>query len=198
MPIEKDVAASAVQFTSDGAYLVEKGGIRSRIADPIQVAAFGTSEPGTVRELAYTAVRFVDREGKRKKEIVPSSMLVSQPGEFVALLAGRGYLWPPSQELRHKIVGELSIIKPTRRIRVTPVPGWHGQGLCAARRKLYATRAGPKAISTLLQSERSFGRISALGHSKGMERAGRKSLHSLQSSAIGCSRSVRRAEFAVA
>ena len=47
------------------------------------------------RSLAYTAVRFLDREDKRKREIVPSSMLVSQPGEFVALLAGRGYLWPP-------------------------------------------------------------------------------------------------------
>ena len=54
-------------------------------------------------------------------------MLVSQPSEFVALLAGRGYLWPPSQALRHKIVGELSIVKPTRRIRMTPVPGWHGK-----------------------------------------------------------------------
>ena len=126
MSIGKNGEASAIKFLDDGIYVVEKGGVKKRIADPIQVTAFGTSEPGTVRELAYTAVRFVDREDKRKSEIVPSSMLVSQPGEFVALLAGRGYLWPPSQALRHRILGELSIVKPSRRIRVTPVPGCHG------------------------------------------------------------------------
>ncbi len=78
MSIEKDVVANAVQFWNDGVYLVEKGGVRKRIADPIQVTAFGISEPGTVRELAYTAVRFVDREDKRKKEIVPSSVTTSR------------------------------------------------------------------------------------------------------------------------
>ena len=127
MSFGKNVEASAIKFLDDGIYIVEKGGVKKRIADAIQVTAFGTSEPGTVGALAYTAVRFVNREDKRKREIVPSSMLVSQPGEFVALLAGRGYLWPPSQALRHKIVGELSIVKPARRIRVTPVPGWHGK-----------------------------------------------------------------------
>ena len=84
MSIKKSVTG-AIQFLDDGVYLVEKSGVRKWIAEPIQVTAFGTSEPGTARELAYTAVRFSDREGKRKKEIVPSSMLVSQPGEFVAL-----------------------------------------------------------------------------------------------------------------
>ncbi len=125
MSIKKNVT-SAIKFLDDGVYLVEKGGVKKRIAEQIQVTAFGTSEPGTARELAYTAVRFLDRESKRKKEIVPSSMLVSQPGEFLALVAGRGYLWPPTRALRHKIIGELSIVKPARRIRVTPVPGCHG------------------------------------------------------------------------
>ena len=126
MSIKKNVTG-AIQFLDDGVYLVEKNGVRKRIAEPIQVTAFGTSEPGTAREQAYTAVRFLDRDGKRKKEIVPSSMLVSQPVEFVTLLAGRGYLWPPTRPLRHKIIGELSIVKPTRQIRVTPVPGCHGK-----------------------------------------------------------------------
>jgi putative DNA primase/helicase len=127
MSFAKNAEASAIKFLDDGVYIVEKGGVKKRIADPIQVTALGTSEPGTARELAYTAVRFLDREGKRKKEIVPSSMLVSQPGEFVTLLAERGYVWPPTQPQRHKIVGELSIVKPVRRIRVTPVPGCHGK-----------------------------------------------------------------------
>ena len=125
MSIKKDVTG-AIQFLDDGIYLVEKSGVRKRIAEPIQVTAFGTSEPGSAREQAYTAVTFLDRDGKRKKEIVPSSMLVSQ-GEFVTLLAGRGYVWPPTRPLRNKIIGELSIVKPTQRIRVTPVPGCHGK-----------------------------------------------------------------------
>ena len=166
MSIGKNVEASAIKFLDDGVYIVEKGGVKKRIADPIQVTAFGTSEPGTVRELAYTAVRFVDREGKRKKEIVPSSMLVSQPGEFVALLAGRGYLWPPSQALRHRIVGELSIVKPARRIRVTPVPGWHGKSYVLPGESYTPKGPDRQAFSTLLQPERSFGRISAFRHSE--------------------------------
>ena len=80
MSFAKNAEASAIKLLDDGVYIVEKGGVKKRIADPIQVTALGTSEPGTARELAYTAVRFLDREGKRKKEIVPSSMLVSQPG----------------------------------------------------------------------------------------------------------------------
>ena len=123
----KNASTNAIQFSDDGVYIVEKRGLRERIADLIRVTAFGASEPGTAREEAYTVVRFVDRDGKRKKVIVASHMLVSQPGEFVALLAQRGYLWPPTQALRHKIVGELSILRPDRRIRVTPVPGWHGK-----------------------------------------------------------------------
>ena len=126
MSVEKHIVTGSIGFLDNGIYLVEKSGAKNRIADPIKVTAFGTSEPGTMRELAYTAVRFVDREDKWKSEIVPSSILVSQPGEFAALLAGRGYQWPPTRPLRHKIIGELSIVKPTRRIGVTPVPGCHG------------------------------------------------------------------------
>jgi hypothetical protein len=144
MSIENNVVTNAIKFLNDGVYAVEKGGVKRRIADPIQVTAFGTSEPGTARELAYTVVRFVDREGKRKKEIVPSSMLVSQ-GDFVALLSGRGYLWTSSPSLRHKIVGELSIIKPAGRIHVALVPGWHGKAhSCAPGGKLHFERTRPK------------------------------------------------------
>ena len=122
-----NILTGAIRFLDDGIYLVgKKGGVRKRIADPIQVTAFGTGEPGTARESAYTAVKFLDREGKRKTVIIPSSMLVSERTEFVTLLAGRGYQWPPTRPLRRKIMGELSIAKPVRRIRVTSVPGCHG------------------------------------------------------------------------
>jgi putative DNA primase/helicase len=119
------VAQVTSGFWTTASIIVEKGGAKKRIADPIQVTAFGTSELGAARQQAYTVVRFLDREGKRKKEIVPSSMLVSQPGELVTLLADRGYLWPPTQALRNKIIRDLSVVRPGRRIRVTPVPGWH-------------------------------------------------------------------------
>ena len=105
----------------------------------------------------------MDREGKRKKLIVPSSMLVSEHGEFVTLLAGRGYLWPPIRPLRHKIIGELSIVKPARRIRVTPVAGLPRQLLCTARRKLHSKGARPTTFSTLPQPDCPLGRISTLG-----------------------------------
>jgi hypothetical protein len=93
----KNHVANSIRFLDDGIYLVAKGKGKKRIADPIRVTAFGTSEPGTAREGAYTAVRFLDREGKRKKEIVPSSMLGSQAADSVTLLARRGYLWPPNR-----------------------------------------------------------------------------------------------------
>jgi putative DNA primase/helicase len=47
------------------------------------------------------------------------------PVEFITFLTRHGYIWPPI--LRHKIIGELSVVRPTRRIGVTPVPGWHGK-----------------------------------------------------------------------
>ena len=196
MSFGKNAEASAIKFLDDGVYIVEKGGVKKRIADPIQVTAFGTSEPGTARELAYTAVRFLDREGKRKKEIVPSSMLVSQPGEFVALLAERGYVWPPTQPQRHKIVGELSIVKPARRIRVTPVPGCHGKSYVLPGESYTPKGPDRQTFSTLPQPDRSFGRISALRHSEGMEKAHRETLYSFKPSTIGHSGSVCCAEFA--
>jgi len=124
MSIRKKVVANPIEFLDDGVYVVEKEGVRKRIADSIQVTAFGTSEPGTTREEAYTVIRFVDREGKRKKKIVPSSMLVRRL-EFMSLLARQGYMWPPI--LRHRIIDALSVVRPTRRIRVTSVPGWQGK-----------------------------------------------------------------------
>jgi hypothetical protein len=89
MSIRKKVAANAIEFLDDGVYVVEKEGVKKWIADPIQITAFGISEPG------------------------------------ITFLTRHGYIWPPI--LRHKIIGELSVVRPTRRIGVTPVPGWHGK-----------------------------------------------------------------------
>jgi putative DNA primase/helicase len=59
-----------------------------------------------------------------KKEIVPSSVLSAQPGELIKLLSDRGYLWPASRKMRIQIIAALSVVRPDRDVRVTPVPGW--------------------------------------------------------------------------
>ena len=53
-------------------------------------------------------------------------MLTTQAQEFICLLSKRGYLWPAISQERIRIIGALSVVKPGRNIRVTSVPGWHG------------------------------------------------------------------------
>ena len=54
-------------------------------------------------------------------------MLITHCKEFTTLLSKRGYVWPSNRDLRAKIIGALSMEKPSRDIRVTDVPGWHGK-----------------------------------------------------------------------
>lgn len=115
-----------IEFREDGIFLAQGDENANRIADPIFVTAFETSDPGTNRELAFTEVKFQNRKGKWRKAIVSSSMMVVQPSEFIALLSNRGYMWPSTPTVRSRIVCALSIVKPSRHIRVTSVPGWHG------------------------------------------------------------------------
>ena len=115
------------RFRKDGIYVVDDKNIRTRIADPIRVTAFATSDPGTAREQALTQIRFLDRRRKLKTEFVPSSMLTAQSHEFISLLSRLGYVWPPNKKLWPPIIAALSNERPGRHIRVTPVPGWHGK-----------------------------------------------------------------------
>jgi putative DNA primase/helicase len=115
------------RFRKDGIYVVDDKNIRTRIADPIRVTAFATSYPGMGPERAFTVVRFLNRRAKWKTEIIPSSMLTAQTGEFVSLLSTRGYMWPTNKKLWPPIIASLSNERPGRDIRVTSVPGWHGR-----------------------------------------------------------------------
>ena len=119
--------AGKIRLCDDGIYLIKKNKTKSRVADPILVTAFATSDPGTPREQAFTAIKFINRRGKWKKEIISSSMLITRCTEFTTLLSKRGYVWPSNRDLRAKIIGALSVEKPSRDIRVTDVPGWHGK-----------------------------------------------------------------------
>ena len=124
MSTVKSSQIAELQFAEDEIYrIVDER--RERIADPIRVVALGASDPETSREEAYTFVQFVDRDGRRKDVTVPSSILAGPPIEFIKLLARRSYMWPSNARLKHKIVAELSSQKPTKRVQVTFVPGWH-------------------------------------------------------------------------
>jgi putative DNA primase/helicase len=113
-------------FRRDGIYVLDDGNSnRRRIADPIMVIAFATSDGRTNLEEAFVEMKFMDRRGKWKKEIVPASMLAGEPTEFIKLLSGLGYLWP--KHWKREIVSELSVVRPKRNVLVTSVPGWHGK-----------------------------------------------------------------------
>jgi len=120
-------SAGEINFRNDGIYVVDGDGIPTPIASPILVTAFATCNPNTPRETAFTVIKFVNRRDRWKKEIVPASVLTAQPSEFIKLLSDRGYLWPPRKDIRIRIIAALSIIRPDRDIRVTPVPGWCGK-----------------------------------------------------------------------
>jgi Domain of unknown function (DUF927) len=116
-----------VQFRKKGIYYVTAKGARIKIADPILVTAFATSDPGTTREQAFTEIKFLNRRNEWKKEIVSSSMLTTPAHEFISLLSKRGYIWPANPKDRGHVIGALSVVKPARDLCVTFVPGWHGQ-----------------------------------------------------------------------
>jgi Domain of unknown function (DUF927) len=121
------VGAGDVEFHKDGIYSVDGDGRPTRIAAPIVVSAFATSNPNTPRESAFTVIEFVDRRDKWKKEIVPASVLTAQSEQFIKVLSDHGYIWPPNKRTRTQIIAALSIVNPTRHIRVTSVPGQCGR-----------------------------------------------------------------------
>jgi putative DNA primase/helicase len=120
-------SAGEINFCNDGIYVVQEDNVRTRIAPPILVIAYATSNPNTPRESAFTVIKFCNRRGRWKKEIVPSSVFTAVPGELIRLLSDRGYLWPASKIMRTQIIAALSVERPTRHIRVTSVPGQCGK-----------------------------------------------------------------------
>lgn len=131
----------AAKIKHDGIYLINHDKTNTRIAKPIRVIAFGTKAKGTPREQAFTYLKFVNRRNKWKRELVPSSMLITGATELTALLASRGYSWPANRNLRSAIIAVLSEKVPRRDIVVTDVPGWHGKYFVLPGENY--TRAGP-------------------------------------------------------
>ena len=115
-----------IKFRKKGVFLGSEGN-QKRIADPIRVTAFATSNQNTAGEQAFVVIRFLDRRGKWKEEIILSSMLTGSALSFVTFMSGRGYLWPANRKWRAKIIDALSVARPDKNLRVTDLPGWHGK-----------------------------------------------------------------------
>jgi hypothetical protein len=76
------VGAGHIKFRKDAIYTADSEGSLTRIAAPILVTAYATSNPKTPRESAFTVIEFVDRRDNWKKGIVPASVLTAQSEQF--------------------------------------------------------------------------------------------------------------------
>jgi uncharacterized protein (DUF927 family) len=123
----KSKSTPTIKFQKDGIYIDDGKKDPARVADSILVTAFATSDPGTAKEQAFTAIKFMNRHGRWRSVIVPSSLLTSQRTEFITLLSRQGYVWPRNQRMHRQIISALSVVKPTKHFQVTAVPGWHGK-----------------------------------------------------------------------
>ena len=86
-----------IQFLRDGIYIRCRGR-KHRIGDPILVTAFATNEEDAQREQAFVVIKFKNRRGKWRKDIIPSSVLTGNDRDFVARLSALGYLWPSDRK----------------------------------------------------------------------------------------------------
>jgi putative DNA primase/helicase len=114
-------------FREGGIYAVGCDQSPTIIADPIIVTAFASSDQGTQGERAFTQIKFRNRHGEWRKEIIPASMLTAGSRDFISLLSNLGYIWPTNNRLWSRIISALSVERPERQIRVAFLPGWHGE-----------------------------------------------------------------------
>jgi Domain of unknown function (DUF927) len=121
----ESASAGDIQLLKDGVFVRQRGGKR-RIADPILVTAFATNDEDAKREQAFVVIKFKNRYGKWRRDIVSSSMLTGNSRTFVERLSGLGYLWPSDRTIWPRIIAALSAVRPNRHIRIVDVPGWHG------------------------------------------------------------------------
>jgi putative DNA primase/helicase len=68
---------------------------------------------------------FQDKDGKKKIEVVPTSLLTAGTKDFIKRMTDAHYIWPEARTHRERLVGALSVQNPAGRIAVTVVPGWH-------------------------------------------------------------------------
>jgi hypothetical protein len=114
--------AYTVELKNDGVYLLFETGGKKRIADMIIVTALGT---GLQDDAAYTIIKFQDKDGKKKIEVVPTSLLTAGTKDFIKRMTDAHYIWPEARAHRERLVAALSVQNPASRIAVTVVPGWH-------------------------------------------------------------------------
>jgi hypothetical protein len=115
---DRSVSGSSddIRLRKDGVYIVAGEGTLVRVAPPILVTAFATSNPNTARESAFTEIKFENRRGKWRKEIVPASLLTAQSEQFIKLLSERGYLLPPKRAGPKEPLDRSTSNRPTGRV----------------------------------------------------------------------------------
>jgi uncharacterized protein DUF927 len=185
-----------LRFRKSGIYVVNDDDTRTRIADAILVTAFATSDPGMAHEQAFTRIRFLNRRRKWKTRIVPSSMLTAQSHEFISLLSRLGYVWPPNKKLWPRIISALSIARPGRHIRVTPVPGWHGKFFALPGESYGPSGPDRKKTPDRLQSHCAHWRIPTRRVTRRVETIRRKKMRAFHARATGRRGQLRCAQLA--
>jgi hypothetical protein len=100
---------SSIKLRDDGVYLVNGSGYRERIADPISVTALGV---GLQDDVSYTVLKFGDRDGKLKTDVVRSALLTAAPRDFTARMTDAGYIWPETSAHCGRLIRVLSAQNP--------------------------------------------------------------------------------------
>lgn len=95
--MSKPSRSYVVKLKEDGIYSANTSGEEVKIAEPIIVTAFAAGLHGREKDQAYTEVKFRDRYGEWKREVVLSCLLSAQRRDFIKLLTNRGYVWPRSR-----------------------------------------------------------------------------------------------------
>jgi uncharacterized protein (DUF927 family) len=113
-----------IALKKEGVFRIDQVGIEEWLADPIYVTAFATAKLRDGETEAYVKVKFKDRTGAWKNDLVPSAMLSAHLVQLDGRLARKGYIWPAEQAVKRRILGELSMSKPEKHINIVFVPGW--------------------------------------------------------------------------
>jgi putative DNA primase/helicase len=121
--MSKKPATPSIKFRKTGIFIKYGDDEERRIGDPIYVLAIGQ---GIQDKLSYTVLQLQDRDKRRRKAVVRSSLLTARTTEFKEQLTDVYNYRLPGHKFISLVIDALAAENPTRRIHITAVPGWHG------------------------------------------------------------------------
>jgi hypothetical protein len=113
---------SQIKSNETGVFLVT-GDRKTHIAAPIQYKAIGhrASDDTEIAE-----IRFMTRDEEWKCEYFEmSDTLPRERHKIIAILAKRGYRWPPTRGLHDPIIEAVLTKEPDQRFTIVSSPGWY-------------------------------------------------------------------------